>query len=134
MQLPPTVLSLDGRQKRGANKTKSKSKGDGKSTSRAKDSLPSERTRASSASDADSANISDLDSGSSIETSEAIERSPSPAEAVVPLPAKPDTQPSKIYPILRPPRSLETTLFERLEKMYGPDIKRMLKVQYRYVD
>ncbi|KAI0685178.1 AAA domain-containing protein [Cytidiella melzeri] len=32
---------------------------------------------------------------------------------------------------LRPPRSLETTLFDRLEKMYGPSIKRMLNVQYR---
>ncbi|KAL1715840.1 P-loop containing nucleoside triphosphate hydrolase protein [Schizophyllum commune] len=34
-------------------------------------------------------------------------------------------------PILRPPRTLETTLFDRLEKMHGPSIKRMLKVQYR---
>ncbi|KAL1691488.1 P-loop containing nucleoside triphosphate hydrolase protein [Schizophyllum commune] len=34
-------------------------------------------------------------------------------------------------PILRPPRTLETTLFDRLEKMHGPGIKRMLKVQYR---
>ncbi len=34
---------------------------------------------------------------------------------------------------LRPPRSLETTLFDRMEKLYGPDIKRMLNVQYRYV-
>ncbi|CAL1709626.1 unnamed protein product [Somion occarium] len=33
--------------------------------------------------------------------------------------------------ILRPPRSLETTMFDRLEKMYGPSIKRMLNVQYR---
>ncbi|KAH9916918.1 AAA domain-containing protein [Fomitopsis serialis] len=32
---------------------------------------------------------------------------------------------------LRPPRSLETTLFDRLEKMYGPGIKRLLNVQYR---
>ncbi|KAJ3757511.1 P-loop containing nucleoside triphosphate hydrolase protein [Lentinula raphanica] len=34
-------------------------------------------------------------------------------------------------PVLRPPRTLETTLFERLESMYGPGIKRMLNVQYR---
>lgn len=32
---------------------------------------------------------------------------------------------------LRPPRTLETTLFDRLERMHGPGIKRMLKVQYR---
>ena len=35
---------------------------------------------------------------------------------------------------LTPPRSLETTLFDRLEKMYGPGIKRLLNVQYRYTD
>jgi len=33
---------------------------------------------------------------------------------------------------LEPPRTLETTLFNRLEKMYGPGIKRLLNVQYRY--
>ena len=36
--------------------------------------------------------------------------------------------------LLRPPRSLETTLFDRLEKMYGAGIKRMLNVQYRYAN
>jgi len=133
MQLPPTVLSLNDRQKRGANKMKPKSKADDKSTSKAKDSAPSEQPQVSSASDSEAVGNSDLDSGSSIEADEASERSPDPAGAVVPLPVKPDTQSSKVYPILRPPRTLETTLFDRLEKMYGPDIKRMLKVQYRYV-
>lgn len=32
---------------------------------------------------------------------------------------------------LSPPRTLETTLFDRLEKMYGAGIKRLLAVQYR---
>ncbi|KAF9045486.1 P-loop containing nucleoside triphosphate hydrolase protein [Panaeolus papilionaceus] len=32
------------------------------------------------------------------------------------------------------PRTLETTLFDRLEKMYGASIKRMLEVQYRMHD
>jgi DNA polymerase alpha-associated DNA helicase A len=34
---------------------------------------------------------------------------------------------------LKPPRTLETTLFDRLEMMYGLGIKRMLTVQYRSV-
>lgn len=34
---------------------------------------------------------------------------------------------------LRPPRTLETTLFDRLERLYGAGIKRVLQVQYRYV-
>jgi DNA polymerase alpha-associated DNA helicase A len=37
------------------------------------------------------------------------------------------------YRGLKPPRTLELTMFERLEKMYGPGIKRMLTVQYRCV-
>lgn len=36
-------------------------------------------------------------------------------------------------PQLRPPRTLETTLFDRLERLYGDGIKRVLKVQYRWV-
>ena len=34
---------------------------------------------------------------------------------------------------LTPPATLELTMFERLETMYGPGIKCMLTVQYRYV-
>ena len=41
--------------------------------------------------------------------------------------------PKYLNPLLRPPRTLETTLFDRLERMYGPSIKRMLNVQYRCV-
>jgi DNA polymerase alpha-associated DNA helicase A len=37
------------------------------------------------------------------------------------------------YRGLKPPRTLELTMFERLEKMYGPKIKCMLTVQYRCV-
>ncbi|KAL1701331.1 P-loop containing nucleoside triphosphate hydrolase protein [Schizophyllum commune] len=45
---------------------------------------------------------------------------------------KPETATQRTRtPVLRPPRTLETTLFDRLEKMHGPSIKRMLKVQYR---
>lgn len=39
----------------------------------------------------------------------------------------------KKCPRLTKPRTLEVTLFDRLEKLYGTGIKRMLKVQYRYV-
>jgi hypothetical protein len=35
-------------------------------------------------------------------------------------------------PHLKPPRTLETTLFDRLERMYGEGIKRVLNTQYRY--
>ncbi|KAL0062562.1 hypothetical protein AAF712_010601 [Marasmius tenuissimus] len=35
---------------------------------------------------------------------------------------------------LKPPHTLETTLFDRLEEMYGSRVKRMLQVQYRMND
>lgn len=37
----------------------------------------------------------------------------------------------KDRPSLRPPRTLETTLFDRLERLYGNGIKRVLTTQYR---
>ena len=50
-----------------------------------------------------------------------------------------ESQPSSVKnlnrsnPVLYPPKDLSVTMFERLEKMYGPSIKRMLEIQYRYV-
>jgi DNA polymerase alpha-associated DNA helicase A len=38
-----------------------------------------------------------------------------------------------MHGLLTPPQTLEMTMFERLDKMYGPDIKCMLTVQYRCV-
>jgi len=35
--------------------------------------------------------------------------------------------------VLLSPRTLETTLFDRLEQMYGSSIKKMLEIQYRCV-
>jgi len=35
------------------------------------------------------------------------------------------------FGILHPPKSLEVTLFDRMEKMWDKDIKQMLTVQYR---
>ena len=49
------------------------------------------------------------------------------------LAVKSNDHQTKKAPVLRPPRTLETTLFDRLETMYGPSIKRMLDVQYRWV-
>lgn len=36
-------------------------------------------------------------------------------------------------PKLKPPRTLEITLFDRLESMFGGGIKRVLNTQYRSV-
>lgn len=54
---------------------------------------------------------------------------PAPALA----PATKTAAPKKVKkPItLRPSKTLQVTLFDRLERLYGPGIKRMLTVQYR---
>ncbi|KAF9011905.1 P-loop containing nucleoside triphosphate hydrolase protein [Cyathus striatus] len=44
--------------------------------------------------------------------------------------ANPRQKPARRLELV-PPRTLETTLFDRLEKMYGVGIKRMLEIQYR---
>ena len=68
-------------------------------------------------------------SSSAASDSEMDDAEPAPAEKAV----ERKIRRKKTVPGLYPPRTLETTMFERLEKMYGPGIKRMLTVQYRYV-
>ena len=34
--------------------------------------------------------------------------------------------------VLKPPSSLTATLFSRLERLHGKEIKRLLQIQYRY--
>ncbi|KAJ7628342.1 P-loop containing nucleoside triphosphate hydrolase protein [Roridomyces roridus] len=63
-------------------------------------------------------------------TVEHSSESSSDTDSETPPPPKPQPQ-KKNLPVLQPPRTLETTLFDRLEKMYGSSIKRMLQVQYR---
>lgn len=68
-----------------------------------------------------------LDKPSIMDQSDTSEHSSSEAEE------DSSATPTKDKPLLRPPRTLETTLFDRLERMYGSKIKRMLQVQYRYL-
>ncbi|KXN82375.1 DNA polymerase alpha-associated DNA helicase A [Leucoagaricus sp. SymC.cos] len=44
---------------------------------------------------------------------------------------QPSNPPPMAKPVLKPPRTLETTLFDRLEQMYSSRIKKMLEIQYR---
>ncbi|KAJ9095628.1 hypothetical protein QFC21_005499 [Naganishia friedmannii] len=54
-----------------------------------------------------------------------------PADMATPPNGMKETNTSSRRPRLSPPRTLEMTLFDRLEKMYGAGIKRLLAVQYR---
>ena len=139
-QLPPTVLSVPKKQK-----VKAKAKPQGVATRSHEKSSPAQDTSLTKG-------IEELGlSGSESDT----DADPSDSQAEDPVFTETadvdDTEPpededqkdrklekgkkvgeSKLVP-LKPPRSLETTLFDRLLAMHGPRVKRMLNVQYRYV-
>lgn len=130
MQLPPTILSLDAeRKKKEKEKAKSQqakgnpTKGDPKKTNNEK-----KRTGAKTTSvKATPAPAPPPDSESTDDGDDDTEGEDVPTLTTTPAAGV------KRTPVLEPPRTLEVTLFDRLEKMYGPGIKRMLAVQYRLV-
>ena len=144
MQLPPTILSLGKHEKKkkqekqSENQRKNGSESEGVST---KLSEP-DKSKASSTdngqedvTDSSSETGSDSESESgSIHEEEVIveEATVRAADAPENLSESPKKKRSSKRSGLRPPRTLETTLFDRLERMYGPRIKRLLNVQYRY--
>lgn len=133
MQLPPTILSVDKREKRlkypkGTTSSFSKDAKDKAIKVQEPKTEPRKPPVDQTANDSSASDESDSPSEDDALLDEGAEETPSAApvkaeEAKKKRPQKPRG--------LRPPRSLETTLFDRLEKMYGPGIKRMLTVQYR---
>ncbi|KAI0088229.1 P-loop containing nucleoside triphosphate hydrolase protein [Irpex rosettiformis] len=127
MQLPPTILSVDQHRKS------------------EKKALPSQKEQTQTAMkppvtakdiepvipESENSTVSDEESSSSKSETEDEEDEEPPAAVKAALNKTSKPRKLKKKQGLRPPRSLETTLFERLEKMYGPGIKRMLNVQYR---
>jgi len=121
MQLPPTILSTD-RAKKESKKSKAETKSVGNV---AKESADGKSSQKQSAKD---------HSGENSETQSSESDAP-------PDKGTSGTDRDKAGPVtasrggkrraLRPPRSLETTMFERLEKIHGSGIKRMLTIQYR---
>lgn len=109
MQLPPTILSLDDKKNR-------------KPTCQSRSSIqrPIQSSKEADTK-AEDANEEGSDSGSSSNEDDLPDRATQMSIS------------SRLLPKLVPPRTLETTLFDRLEKMYGASIKQMLKIQYRYV-
>ncbi|KAH9854233.1 P-loop containing nucleoside triphosphate hydrolase protein [Lenzites betulinus] len=126
MQLPPTIISIDKHDKK-----KSKTDAPSKPTQQKKPVAPSKNAKASDSAKPTPAEASKSEDDGSASSDE--EGDPEiAADPEEPLKATPrDPRKAGSQAVLRPPRTLETTLFERLEKMYGPGIKRMLTVQYR---
>ncbi|EIM87529.1 P-loop containing nucleoside triphosphate hydrolase protein [Stereum hirsutum FP-91666 SS1] len=138
-QLPPTILSLDksGKEKK-ADKKAAATKTTGKAAAKAKvkpSDPKAEVPQSKPQGEDDSASGSDSE-GSSEDTDGENELEPASTTPKKDVEVTKDDK-NKVKPkkarlrVLRPPRTLETTMFERLEKLYGPGIKRMLTVQYR---
>jgi hypothetical protein len=119
MQLPPTILSID--------KSSSKTEKNNKKTAPVPNTKEPilEPAEVTTVEDVKSSSEGDSDADDSV--AEAKATSPKSQSTLKPSTVKKKSR------CLRPPRSLEITLFDRLEKMYGAGIKRMLNVQYRFV-
>ncbi|PCH37521.1 hypothetical protein WOLCODRAFT_92409 [Wolfiporia cocos MD-104 SS10] len=150
MQLPPTILSEDDRKKKRSDAKLKSAPSKAKTGQKPPIARQSKREKATAApppdvaanvdeepgppssSDSDDSDGSDSDaeSGEDERTEIGKGESPQPFKTRSTEKGKPKRDMRKKQG-LRPPRSLETTLFDRLEKMYGPRIKRMLNVQYR---
>ncbi|KAK0221000.1 P-loop containing nucleoside triphosphate hydrolase protein [Armillaria nabsnona] len=113
MQLPPTVLSVTKDSKTKSNNSKAKHSASAKKKTADSKNKEGQRFQPETVADSES------------EETNSNSESEEPKQAPVVASKAPK------IPSLKPPRTLETTLFDRLEKMYGTNIKRMLQVQYR---
>ena len=128
MQLPPTILSQG---KHESSSTKDKKAAPAGQTKKPVATQKKKEAPAPKEDEDVSKSESDSDSESSSENSETPPQKTGETLSKGKTTSKKQSTP---YPRpLKPPRSLEVTMFERLEKMYGPSIKRMLEVQYRFV-
>jgi DNA polymerase alpha-associated DNA helicase A len=114
MQLPPTILSINGKKEK---------KSDLKFKPATSKKSPSAKATAAATPTASAEAESDADSSEDTESED--------LEAAVTAVSKLSLENKPRVAKLVPPRTLETTLFDRLEGMYGAGIKRMLEVQYR---
>jgi len=143
MQLPPTIISLNNHKKKKKEPAAVKSTGKKTTTPKSK-SGPSGKPATTGTPPVQAQQDEDHEANSADESDEEGDTAMRDDGDIPPLLDETKTETSAsgetIPPtvkalrrgILEPPRTLETTLFDRLEKMYGPGIKRLLNVQYRY--
>ncbi|OCH92757.1 P-loop containing nucleoside triphosphate hydrolase protein [Obba rivulosa] len=140
MQLPPTIISADNNSKKrdATQKTATQAETKVKSSKvqpKKASNAPEPEPSASKEHDDDEADVppsSDEDtSGDEEELSDRLAEEETAKKTESAEPKKSKKRNVLKRSGLRPPRTLETTMFDRLEKMYGPGVKRMLNVQYR---
>lgn len=141
MQLPPTVLSLNNHKKKKKDPVPAKTTGKKTAVPKAKAAsnkkfpdpppvqVPQDEDHEANSTDEsdEGGDITMKDDGDVPPLLEETEAETSTSGGKNPLVVK-----TLRRGALEPPRTLEKTLFDRLEKMYGPGIKRLLNVQYRY--
>lgn len=142
MQLPPTILSLDSHKKKKKDPVVTKSPGKKtappktKSGPRGKPVVPDSATVQPSQDEDHEANSDESDEGGDTVMRDDDDIPPTLEDANAGTLTSGGVNPPSVKALrrgaLEPPRTLETTLFDRLEKMYGPGIKRLLNIQYRY--
>lgn len=143
MQLPPTILSLDRHGQKEKIKDldrkvtdspevpqKSSKSADSVKSSTKENVLP-QTLQESELSSSENGTGTDSDGDSESVKGDVIIAEEDVKAVIDNSETKPE-RPSKRL-VLRPPRTLETTLFDRLEKMHGRGIKRLLNIQYRCV-
>lgn len=142
MQLPPTILSIDKRRKSGKDsdskssggkKVHENSQNSGRTISEpVKEPNAGPSLQGLSAVEQGTFDVvgSDSEDPDCSETDDVDAGNVASAETLPPTSSNQQSSRRGLVG-LRPPRTLETTLFDRLERMYGPSIKRMLNVQYR---
>ena len=143
MQLPPTILSLDNHKKKKKDPVDTKATGKKTAITKAK-SGPKEKPIVPDSAPIQPPQDEDHKANSSDESDEEGDTVMRDNDDIPPVlgdanpgtsasgGANPPAAKALRRGVLEPPRTLETTLFDRLEKMYGPGIKRLLNVQYRY--
>ena len=143
MQLPPTILSLNNHKEKKKDSVATKASGKKTAAPRAK-SGPKGKSAApepapvqiSQDEDHEGNSPDESDEGGDTTMKDDDDLPPALDNANAETPDSGGTDPPVAKELrrgaLEPPRTLETTLFDRLEKMYGPGIKRLLNVQYRY--
>jgi len=140
MQLPPTILSLDNHKKNKKDSVATKATGKKAAAPKSK-SGPKEKLTVTDPPPAQATQDEDNEGNSSDKSDEGGDAFMKDDGGGLPLETGTETSTSGgagppavgalHHGALEPPRTLETTLFDRLEKMYGPGIKRLLNVQYR---
>jgi len=131
LQLPPTIISMNQKSKKsGPDAAKAKGKPDGGATQKNFEKSSSRSTGKDSSKDSET--ISPPMPAADHARTDDPQAEDTGGKPVQNSSVKKNTAKKSVAePKLVPPSTLETTLFDRLEQMYGPGIKRMLTVQYR---